>query len=770
MNKICWLLLLSFILFPISGFTQEASRRSDLVDPFIGTSNSRWMMFPGPAMPFGMVKLSPDNQSNVWNGGYEYTIASVSGFSHIHSWAMGGLSLMPTTGEIRTFPGPSDGPWGHMWTSGYRSRIDKSAEVAETGYYKCELYDYKINAELTATERCGFLSFTYPESDQSNVLFNFNFEYEENYPAILGAWVKKINDYELEGYVDQKSSFADVYRVNFVVRFDKPIKDFGTWEMMDYEGAPLYGVDWRREVIFYSDTEKSLSGDCGAWVRFSTSEEEKINVKTAISLVSIPQARINLQVEMDPFGWDFEAVRENCRKEWDNILSRIEVKGGSEKHRRMFYTNLYRAYVARTRWNDANGMYMDMCEEVRQLQAPAKNIYGSDALWGAHWNLFPLWSLLTPEIANDWVNSLLEFYDRGGWLPQGPEGVEYCEVMVGAHQVKLIVGAWQKGIRNFDVAKAYEAVRKNQTVPGIKHPCGGWAGNKNLDSFLKYGYVANEDGPVSNTLEIAFDTWALAQFAKALGNKKDYRLFSEQAGYYRNIFDPGTRFMRQKHANGDWVADWDSLDNHGTWYGAGYVEGTAWHYSYFVPHDYPGLISLVGEDLFTDRLEMGFDKGFVDIGNQPNMQAPFIFNYTHKPWLTQKYVRKVIDEQFDDSPLKGYPGEEDQGQLGAWFVLASMGLFQMDGGCSEGSAWDLTSPLFEEIIIHLDDDYYQGNNFTIHAENLSPENIYIQEIQLNGNPYMSLKISHKDIVSGGELRMVLGPEPNPNLIMKTTKQ
>ena len=759
MKRFFYLLVIALFLFNTSVISQNVTRPVDLVDPFIGTSNSRWMMFPGPAMPFGMVKLSPDNQSNVWNGGYEYTIASISGFSHIHSWSMGGLSMMPTTGDIRTFPGPADGPWGHMWTSGYRSRIKKEEEEASVGYYKVRLYDYDITTELTATERCGYLRFTFPGGDNSNVLFNFNFEYEENDPSILGAYVRQVNDQEISGYIEQKSSFADIYKVHFVVRFNKKIEKFQSWEMLSFDGMNLYGIDWRRDVVFYDEIEKELNGDCGAYVRFSTGEGEEVEAQTAISLVSIDQARLNLQAEMDPFGWNFDAVVDNCRSEWNRILSRIEIKGGTEKQRRMFYTNLYRAYVARTKWNDVNGKYVDMCEKVQQLTAPQENIYGSDALWGAHWNLFPLWTLLTPDVASDWVNSLLEFYDKGGWLPQGPEGIEYCQVMVAAHQIKLIVSAYQKGIRDFDIEKAYEAIVKNQTVPGIDHPCGGWAGNKNLESFMKYGYVANEDGPVSNTLEIAFDDWALAQFAKALGKKKDYRYFSDLAQNYRNIFDPETRYMRQKHADGSWVQDWDSLTNHGTWYGAGYVEGTAWHYSFFVPHDYDGLIDLVGKDLFVDRLEMGFNRGFVDIGNQPNMQAPFIFNYTHKPWLTQKYVREVLTNQFDDSPYKGYPGEEDQGQLGAWYVLASMGLFQMDGGCSEGSAYDITSPLFDEIVIHLDDEYYSGKDFIIRTKNNSPENIYIQRILLNGEELEGLKIPHEEIVKGGEMVIELGSVP-----------
>ncbi len=753
---------LTFFLAAICliSFAQPDKTPADYVNMFTGTSNSRWMLFPGPTMPFGMVKLSPDNQKNVWNGGYEYTIASISGFSHIHSWSMSGLSLMPTTGAIKTYPGPADGPFSHMWTSGYRSRFNKSEEKASVGYYGVELYDYNIFAELSATERCGYLKFTYPETENANILFNFNFEYEENDPRMEYAIIKKVSDYEIAGSVVKHSSFADNYTVHFIARFNKPVKEFLYWEMEPFQGNNLYGTNWQREINFTDALADTLYGDCGSAVTFATKEGETIEVQTAISLVSIEQARINFEMEMKPFGWDFDAVVENCKNEWNKILEKIEIETPVEQDKERFYTNLYRAYAARTKWNDANGKYTDMCEKVQSLPPNVKNIYGSDALWGAHWNLFPLWTLLTPDIANEWVNSLLEFYDRGGWLPQGPEGVEYCEVMVAAHQIKLIVSAYQKGIRNFDIEKAWDAVYKNQTVPGMKHPCGGWVGNKNLESFLKYGYVANEDGPVSNTMEFAFDDWAVAQFAKALNKKKAYTYFTERSEDYKNVFDPETRFIRQRNADGTWVQEWDSLHDHGTWYGAGYVEGTAWHYSFFVPHNLPEMAEMVGRDRFIDRLEMGFEKGFVNIGNQPNMQAPFIFNHAGEPWLTQKYVHKVLEEQFDLSPLQGWPGEEDQGQLGAWFVLSSMGLFQMTGGCEAESYYDISSPLYEKTVIHLDNDYYSGKTFTIDTKNFAPGNIYIQEATLNGKPLTEPKIAHKEIASGGVLSITLGDEPN----------
>lgn len=749
-------------LLPLLVATTFASKSTcepvDYVDPFIGTSNSRWMLFPGPAMPFGMVKLSPDNQGVVWNGGYEYTVNSISGFSNIHSWAMSGVSIMPTIGTVKTFPGTADGPFDFMWTAGYRSRFDKSTEKASVGYYKVDLYDSKTRAELTATERCGYLKFTFPETEQANVLMNFNFDFEENNAGFEGAWVERVSDTELQGYAKKYSSYADHYTVHFVIRFSKPFKKLQSWEREPFEGEYLFGDEWQAKVDFQEITAQELAGFCGAYAQFETEKGEVVEVQIGTSLVSVDQARLNLETELDPFGWDFDAVVKNCRDTWNELLSRISIRGGTHEDRVKFYTNLYRAYVSRTEWNDVNGKYIDMCEQERTLESPAKNIYGSDALWGAHWNLFPLWTLVTPNVANDWINSLLEMYRIGGWLPQGPEGIEYCQVMVAAHQIKLIVSAYQKGIRDFDIETAYEAIRKNQTVPGHAYECGGWVGNKNLESFLKYGYVANEDGPVSNTLEFAFDDWAVAQLAKALGKEADYEMFMERSQAYRNIFDPETGYMRQKNADGSWVEDWDPLHAHGTWYGSGYVEGTAWHYTFFVPHDYKGLIELVGREELINRLDEGFKKRYIDIGNQPNMQAPFIFNHLGAPQLTQKWIRHALKVDFDATPLRGWPGEEDQGQMGAFFVMSSLGLFQMDGGCSEESWYDLGSPLFDEAVLKLDEKYYGGKTLKIVAHDSSPENIYVQKILFNGKPVENWKISHHDLVQGGLLEFFMTSE------------
>lgn len=332
--------------------------------------------------------------------------------------------------------------------------------------------------------------------------------------------------------------------------------------------------------------------------------------------------------------------------------------------------------------------------------------------------------------------------------------------MVGQHSIFLLTSSFQKGLKGFDTEKAFAAIKKVSLEPGIAHPCGGYARNKDMKSYIELGYVPNEDGPVSNTLEYAFSDWAVAQMAKSLNKTDDYNLFSKRAQNYRTIFDPVTKFMRQKNRDGTWTSDWDSLENNGTWFGSGYVEGTAWQYTFFVPHDMPGIIDLVGKDNFNRRLEEGFEKGYVFIGNQPNMQAPWLFNYSGKPWLTQKYTRNLLETWFDDSPYNGWHGEEDEGQMGAWFVLGAIGLFEMDGGCSENPYYDVGSPIFDKIVIHLDQRYYPGKTFTIVAKGNSKSNIYIQKAILNGKKLNNPILYHNDLINGGILKLKMGNTPN----------
>ncbi len=755
------LLICSFL----SAFSQSTKLNVDYVDPMIGSHNARWIMFPGPTMPFGMVKLSPDNQELGWKAGYDYNIDNIAGFSHIHSWTMAGLLTMPATGELKINPGTEKHP-----ERGYRSKFKHENEKASAGYYSVLLDDYDVKAELTSTTRTGFHRYTFPKTDTARILVDLLTPSEYGY-EISYTETKKVSDTEIEGLSYQQSlrkANYNEYTLHFVIRFDKPFKNFNGWVKED----------------IMRNVESVSSGfghkDVGFFVEFETEEGEQIKMQTGISLVSIEQARLNLETELNEYNWDFDKVAADAKQTWNKLLSTVDVEGSSEAYKTKFYTNLYRTYAGRTTWSDVNGKYVDMYEKVQQLADPKMPIYGSDGFWISIWNLNQSWSLLTPGLTNNWVNSFLEISNKGGWLPKGPTGIEYSAIMVASHQISLIVGAYQKGIRNYNAEKAYQAAYKLQTVQGQAHEAGGYVGNRNLDEYIKYGFVPDELGPISNTLAYAYDDWTVAQFAKSLNKTKDYKHFTKRAFNYKNAFDSEVGYMRRKYADSTWVENFKPFGDV-AWLGSGFVEGNAWQYTYFVPHDVQGLIGLMGKDEFNNRLEKGFETSAphnfnsehlgtnsldgmgvlpINHGNQPNMQAAYLFNYSGKPWLTQKWASEIMDKYYGTTPDGGWLGDEDQGQMGAWFVMSAMGLFQMDGGASERPIYEIGSPKFEKITIHLDEKYYPGGTFVIEAKNASKENIYIQSAKLNGETLNKPWFYHDELIKGGNLQLKMGNKPN----------
>jgi predicted alpha-1,2-mannosidase len=725
-------------------------------------------------MPQGMVKLSPDNEEQGWKAGYEYDVLNIAGFSHIHSWVMGGILTMPTTGDLQILPGYENDP-----DAGYRSRFRHETENASPGYYAVTLDDYGIRAELTTTTRVGIQRYTFPEAAEARILVDLKTPTEYGY-ILRDAVVRRVSESEIEGVSmqfthDEFTGFDNDYTVHFVMRTSRPFTGMGGWV--------------NGEVT--SDAEQIAGhGDVGVFLNYQTGEGDVIVVQTGVSLVSVEQARLNLDMETEPFGMDFDAAREQNRSTWNELLSRIELDGGTEANRRKFYTNMYRAFAARTTWSDANGKWVDQCEQVQQLEDPESPMLGADAFWNSFWNLNLLWTLVTPEIAEQWVRSFLAMYDVGGWLPKGPTGLEYSSIMVASHEIPLMVSAYQKGIRGYDVGKAYEAMKHNQSVQGQWHECGGFVGNRNLASYMKYGYVAHGDsmgwkiwgtpweGSGSNTLEYSYDDWTVAQMANALGHDDDYREFTRRAGFYRNQWDDAVAYMRPRYADGSWAwfAPIGKIDQREDWYGTGYVEGNAWLFSWFAPQDVAGLIKLYGgAEPFNRRLLAGFEasrahdfgtvdglfvRGYVNHGNQPNMQAAYLFNYSGMPWETQRWARAIMDQFYGEGPTDGWPGDEDQGQMGAWFVNSALGLFEMKGGAAVDPVVELGSPLFDRATIHLDERYYPGGTFVIEAQNVSQENKFIQSATLDGEPLSRPWFYFREITDGGSLVLVMGPEPN----------
>ncbi|MGB7761499.1 MAG: GH92 family glycosyl hydrolase [Bryobacteraceae bacterium] len=764
------LMAMSFGALAQTKDTTSRPRHAELVNVFTGTSNSRWMQFPGATVPMGLVKMSPDNQGNVWNGGYEYTIASVSGFSFLHSFGLSGMSVMPLNGPIenepgqaKLFPGPSDGPFGGMWTAGYRSRIRKDTEIGKPGYYAVDLVDAKTRVELTATVHTGWMRFQFPAGNQTHLLFDFAAPVEEKV-ELIGFTVKRVSATEIEGSLTQRNGYAGKFTVYFVTQFSQAFAAMNSWQTGEYTGADTnYGVEWRKPRTTRSDvTAMESKGPGGIWLDFATLPATPVVARTGISLTGLPQARENLQSESAPYGFDFDAVAQAANASWDQLLHRVDIEGGSKDDQVKFYTNLYRVYSAKAILDDVDGSYRDACGEVRKIAPPADHLYSSDALWGTQWTLGPVWSLLAPEVLTSFDNALLFEASRDGWLPEAPVALRYSPVMAGQHEIALLVGALQKGLPGIDRQAAYEAVRHVLTTPGEPYTCGGsypqgMAGDRHLAAYRNRGYVPEETGPASSTFEYAYDDSCAAALAASLGKKEDAAMFSKRSENWRNGLSPETAYAQRRHADGSWVEpnDIHRFGTVGGWNGPGFVEGTPWIYSWFVPQDVPGLVETVGKDRFNQRLQEGFERQYVDLTNEPNLQAPWLFNYSGKAFLTQRYARHVFGDVFDTSPLNGWPGEEDEGQMGAYVVLAGIGLFDMEGGCTAEPSYQISGPAFSRVVLH-----FPAGNFEIVAHGNSPVNLYIQTAVLNGVPLKEPRLKHSQLAKGGKLVLEMGPNPS----------
>ena len=737
---------------------------ADYVDVFKGTAHSRWMIGPGPWLPNSMVKIMPDNQTAGWCAGYEYSIEQVDCFSHVHEWTMAGLGMMPTVGPLRTNPG-LDG-------EGYSSRLDKATERGGIGFYEVQLKDSDIHVGLTATRRASLQAYTFPASEQARVIFDFDIPTEYKI-RILDAQVRRVSSTELEGTIQTDCPEVHYngdqrYDLHFVAQFSRPFDSFGGWQ---------------GEEIVSNAPSLKLVGDCGAFVEFKTKAGEKVLARTGISLVSVANARLNLEQEMaKPFEWDFAAVVQAARREWNEIFQRVEIETPDAREKCRFYSNLYRSLSGRNTWSDVNGEWTDPDERRQKLADPDAYMLGSDALWTTFWNMNQVMNLLAPEWSARWVKSELELYDKCGWLAKGPGGLEYISVMVAEHEIPLLVAAHQHGVKGVDGKKILEAVVKMQTTMPQLYPGGGGVGNENLESYLKSGYVA-EDGPVvqgpvkgewrkpwcSNTYEYSYDDWCVAQLALALGRKDLAAQFLKRAQSWRNVFDPETGFARPRKANGDWVTPFDPYHT------PSFVEGNAWQYTWFVPQDVPGLVQAMGRERFLSRLNEAFEKSaptrfnaagerFADFpinqGNQPTMHVAWLFNWARAPWLSQKWTRSILDAYYGHGPADAYLGDEDQGQMSSWFVMSSLGLFQTDGGCRVNPIYEIGSPLYPKATIRLSKKHYGGKTFTIVANNASKQNRFIQSARLNGQPLNRWWIRQRDILRGGRLELELGPSPN----------
>lgn len=733
---------------------------ADYIDTRMGTAHSRWMIAPGPWMPFSMVKLSPDNQNSGWQSGYDPSFESIGTFSHIHEWTMAGLGLMPTAGPLKTKIG--DQSIFKKDSLSYRSAFDKQSEVADVGYYKVHLTDYDITAELTATDRCGFQRYTFPRREDSRVMIDLKIPAEYHYD-ILNAQITKIGKRRIEGYSKQQSKGVwskesdQDYIVYFVLEFDRDIKKFGGW------------VD--QEILGQSEITANNPESLGYFVEFDTRQNQAVQVRSSISYVDLAGARKNLEHEVtQPFDWDFDAVRAHNKQVWNELLERVQIASDDRREKIRFYTNLYRAYCRNT-FSDVDGRWTDATEVIQQFDDPDAVALGCDAFWNTFWNLNQLWNLITPEWSSRWVKSQLGMYDANGWLAKGPAGMEYVPVMVAEHEIPLLVSAFQMGIRDYDTEKMFQAVKKMQTTPA-ERVGDGLAGNRDLLPYLEHGFVPADKGRFSNTLEYAFDDWTVAQLAKSLGKESEYQTFSKRGEWWKNAIDPESGYARMRYSDGRWEEDFDPFTSGGN---RQYVEANAWQMTFFVPQDVPSLASLIGKERFIDRLNWGFEASEplrynapgdqywdypVVQGNQQSMHFAFLFNWVGQPWQTQKWSRSIIDRYYGFDLANAYLGDEDQGQMSAWFVMAALGLFQVDGGTRAEPIYEIGSPVFEDVKIDLGERFGRGEQFRIVAKNASRRNKYVQEAILNGRHLDSFWFPASELLKGGELELHMGPEPN----------
>lgn len=734
---------------------------ADYVDTRIGTAHSRWMIAPGPWMPFSMVKLSPDNQNMGWQAGYQPTFETIGCFSHIHEWTMAGLGMMPTNGDLKIKVGDQFDP-----ESGYRARIDKATEEAPLGYYKVFFPDRKIWAEVTATTRCGFHRYTFPNDKDGRVMIDMHVQAEYDY-LLPDVDIKQISAYRIEGKSHQISPRPTVwsndadqeYVVNFVIEFDQPIKKIGGWK--------------NKELINSGTISGKDLKDAGIYVEFDTKKSKIVQARSGISLVSVENAAENLEKEISkPFGWNYDAAVENQKNVWNSYLSRIEITTDNRLEKVRFYSNFYRS-MCRNTWSDVNGEWIAPDETKHKFSNPEHLALGCDAFWNTFWNLNQFWNLVVPEWSSKWVNSQLALYDANGWLAKGPAGMEYIPVMVAEHEIPQMISTYQMGIRDFDAEKAFQAIKKMQTTPA-QQVAGGFAGNRDLVPYMKYHYVPSDLGRFSNTLEYSYDDWTVSQFAKALGKTDEYKVFADRGTWWKNAFNKETGYAQMKNSKGVFA---DPFDPFQTGRNEHYVEGNAWQLSYFVPQDVPELARVIGKGKFIDRLDWGFkvsepwrynapndqywDYPVVQ-GNQQSMHFAFLYNWVGQPWQTQRWSRSILEKYYGYGIANAYLGDEDQGQMSAWFIMASIGLFQTDGGCRVNPVYEIASPLFQKIVINLGKKYNRGSKFEITAVNASRKNMFIQSARLNGTTLNSFSFPASELLKGGKLELIMGEKPNKN--------
>jgi len=698
------------------------------VNPFIGTGG-HGHTYPGPSMPFGMIQLGPDTRLTGWDGcsGYHFSDNVIYGFSHTHLSGTGisdygDVLFMPITGEIKFNKGDENNT-----SPGYCSEFRKSNEVASPGYYSVLLDDYDIVVELTASNRSGFHKYTFPESEASHIIIDL-----EHRDPVIESWIEKQGDSCITGY-RRSREWANDQRIYFHAQFSKP---FDT-------------VTFAENDIIIPGASRGEGKNVKAALSFVTDDGEEIKVKIGLSAVSIEGAKKNLEAEIGDLS--FDEIRLTAEEAWMEQLNKIRVYGGTNEQLEIFYSALYHASLNPNLYMDVDGQYRGRDMEIHQ--AEGFDYYTLFSLWDTFRAAHPLFTITEPERTIHFIKTFLAQYEQGGALPVWELSGNETMTMIGYHAIPVIVDAWVKGITDFDVEKAYEAMKHSAELD-----------HHGLKSYKEYGYipVSKESESVSKTLEYAYDDWCIAAMAKALGKGEDYEYFMKRAQSYKNIYDPSTGFMRGR-INGGWFSPFDPREVN-----FNYTEANSWQYSFFVPQDVSGLMDLMGgSDAFVNKLDQLFSENSettgrnqADItgligqyahGNEPSHHMAYLYSFAGQPHRTQELVSQIMNELYSVNP-DGLSGNEDAGQMSAWYVLSSLGFYSVTPGLDY---YVMGTPVFEKAEIDLPD----GKQFSVIANNLSPENLYIQSATLNGEPYTKAYIKHLDITAGGELVLTMGNTP-----------
>jgi len=726
-KQISLLFILVFVI--ISGCTKTENKLPvDYVDPFIGTGG-HGHTFPGATVPFGMVQLSPDTRLEGWDGcsGYHYSDTIVYGFSHTHLSGTGvgdycDILLMPTQGKVQFNNGYKKGV-----ENGYASVFNKTSEKASPGFYAVHLNKYDIDVRLTATERVGIHEYTFNKADTANIILDLTHR-----DKLIDCDINVVNEKEIEGY-RVSEGWAQKQSVYFVIHSSK-----------EFKFNKLLG-----KALPFSERGNKAGRNIKAAFRFLNKKNEKVILKVGISAVSIEGARKNLETEA-PY-WDFDKYVAAAKEKWEKALNKIEVKSKDKAKKEIFYTALYHSMIAPNVFMDVDGKYRGTDLKVHQSNDFTN--YTVFSLWDTYRSLHPLMTIIDRKRTVQFIKTFLHQYENGGQLPVWELAGNYTGCMIGYHSVPVIADAYMKGIDGFDTQEALKAMEHS-----------AMANHLGLDVYRKYGYIPanDEQESVSKTLEYAYDDWCIAQMAKKMGNDSVYNQYIKRAQFYKNIYDPQTGFMRPK-IYGLWKNPFDPKE-----VDFNFTEANSWQYSFYVPQDISGLIQLMGGDkAFTDKLDKLFSevsetsgRDQVDIsgligqyahGNEPSHHMAYLYDFAGKPWKTQQKVRQIIDEMYSAKP-DGLAGNEDCGQMSAWYVLSAMGFYPVIPGSPD---YSIGSPLLNKVEIHLEN----GKTFTIKS-NMSDKNIYIKSVQLNGKPWNKCFLPHDSIMAGGEMVFEMAEQPN----------